>query len=136
MACSRAHGTVRLSTPACALERGRSFSTLKALVFLSFFGHFPGCFSVVTALAQALVVPWVYEHLPVSPVRFHMIHHRGPGPDAPLSALAAERLPQELRWAKVTRPNRQTVPAVVLRRYPAASFDRLMLVAVPISGQN
>ena len=66
----------------------------------------------------------------------HMVHHGGPGPDAPLSALAAERLPQELRRAKVTRPNRQAVPAVVLRRYPAASFDRLMLVTIALSCQS
>lgn len=135
MACSRAHGTVRLSTPACALERGRSFSTLKALVFLSFFGHFPGCFSVVTALAQALVVPWVYEHLPVSPVRFHMIHHRGPGPDAPLSALAAERLPQQLRRTEIIGPDGQVIPAVILRRHPTTGFLWLVLGTVPFPSQ-
>lgn len=135
MACSRAHGPVRLPTPACALERGRSFSALKALVFLSFFRHFFGCFSVVAAFAQTLVVPWVYEQLPVSPVWFHMIHYGGPGPDAPLSALAAERLPQQLRRTEIIGPDGQVVPAVVLRRHPTAGFLWLMLGTVPFPSQ-
>ena len=85
-----------------------------------FFGLFSGRFAVVAGLAQALVVSRVDELAPVPPVWYDVVHHRGP--DAvpgitwriPRGALAAERLPQELRRAQVVRPDGQAVPAVVL----------------------
>ena len=110
-------------------------SRLSASIFLAFFSHFPGCFPVVAALAQALVVSRIYEQLPVSTVRLHVVHHGSPGTDAPPGALAAERLPQELSGTEVVRPEGQAVPAVVLRRCTPGRFFRLVSWAVPIPGQ-
>ena len=90
----------------------------------------------MAALAQALVVGRVDEQRPAPPVRLDVVHYRGPDTVTTLGALAAERLPQELRRAQVVRPDRQAVPAVILRRDPARGFLRLVLGTVPLPGQG
>ena len=90
----------------------------------------------MVVLAQALVVAWVHEEQPVTPVGLDVIHHRGPGSDAPLGTLPAEWLPQELGWPQVLRPDRQAVPAMPLGRDPAVRLNRLMLGAVSATRQG
>lgn len=81
--------------------------------FPSFFCLLPCRFLVMASFAQALVVGRVDEQRPAPPVGLDVVHHRCPGAVPGVSgrilrgALAAERLPQELRRAQVVRPDRQ-----------------------------
>ena len=110
--------------------------------FPSFFCLLPCRFLVMASFAQALVVGRVDEQRPAPPVGLDVVHHRCPGAVPGVSgrilrgALAAERLPQELRRAQVVRPDRQAVPAVIFRRDPARGFLGLVLGTVPLPGQG
>ena len=87
-------------------------------------------------LAKALVVGRVNEQRPVPTVRPDVVHHRGPGTDAPPGALPTPWLPQELGRAQVVGPDGQAIPAVPLGGDPPGRFAGLMLGAVPLPGEG
>ena len=100
------------------------------------FRLFPGCFSIMASLAQALEIGPVDEPGPVPPVGLHMVHHRGPGADAPACALPAPWLPQELPGPQIVGPDGQAVPAVPFRRGPPGRWPGLVPVTVPLPGES
>ena len=123
-------------------DNSRRFQSDSPSIFPPFFSHFQSRLSVVAGFAQALEIAPVGKHGPVPPVGRDVIHHRGPGPvpgisgRIPRSADAAERLPQELRRAKIVRPDGQAVPTVVLRRDLAGRFGWLVSRTISITGQG
>lgn len=64
-----------------------------------------------------------------------MVHHPGPGTDALSRALAAERLPQELRRTKILCPYGHAVPAVPVGGGAARRFWGLMSRTVSLPRQ-
>ena len=80
------------------------------------------------------VVP-VCKQRPVSPVVPHMVHVSGRRAEALSGALPAERLPEQLTWPQVIRPDGQAIPAVPLGRFPPGGLFGLVFRAVSIPGQ-
>ena len=117
-----------------AVQRRRTASNTP--VFPPFFGHLFGGLPVVAGLAKALVVGRVNEQRPVPTVGPDVVHHRGPGTDAPPGALPTPWLPQELGRAQVVGPDGQAIPAVPLGGDPPGRFAGLMLGAVPLPGEG
>lgn len=76
---------------------------------------------VVVPLAKALMVRRIDEFLPVATVRDDVVHHRGSCPVPRIigrvypRALAAPGFTKQLRWAQALRPDRQHIPAVIVR---------------------
>ena len=128
-------GRARRSTHARAPEHtrscGRSFQQKSAAIL----DLFPCCLLVVVILAQALVVAGADEKIPVTFVRNHMVHHRGPCAVALGRAHPAERLPCQLVRAEPSGPDGLGIPAVVSGAVPSLPGCWPVLVAPSLPGQ-
>ena len=95
------------------------------------------CLLVVVILAKALVIGWTDKQPPVSTVRSHVVHHRGPGSEALSRTDPAERLSCQLIWPKTLHPDGLGIPAVILGRHLAMLRPgrRCVLVAPSRPGQ-
>ncbi len=113
----------RLGADVASAAETASKTSLIALLLRSF--------DVVVALAEALQIVRVGEHIPVTSMRNDVVDDRRRCAMARITrrilprALPAERLPQELCRAQPLRPDGQHVPAVIPRAR-LALFARLV----------
>ena len=109
--------------------------------FASLFRLFSGGFLVVVMLAQALVIGWINEQIPVTTERHDVVHDRCKRPAPGITGrklpgtLPAEGLTQQLFNPELVLPDREQVPAVIrCAATPAVLWP--VLIAPAISGQR
>lgn len=114
-------------------EKSDSFSRL--------FRLFSGGFLVMVTLAQALVIGWVNEQIPVTTERNDVVHDRCQRPVPWITGrelrgtLPTEWLTQQLLNPELVLPDREQVPAVICcAATPAVLWP--VLIAPSVSGQR